>query len=366
MATNGVEDVINHSLPVVKVEKDKHIRYSTKDFIFHSEWGTENNSKFDQALQESWDRAKDGGHFRYDLVDLTTRILPGEYGFVAQLNTKRATHRRKPQEMRSLAQPFNPNNFNFTKVKPGEILMEISKTVNNEKGNQGQGVSNHVVVINVSPLEYCSILLVPDINLHLPQALTLDALVVGIEMILLSATRSFRVGWNGLCALASVNHLHFHAYYLDYQLRLETEPTQQLIGPCHILPSWPVPGFVFQLEDGDVSSLARNVHTVARYFHENEIAHNVFMMRGAELGDKTTPESTTLRVFIWPRKPVYGVKDVDAFNVAFCEMGGHIPVKNADSFPLLTDQSAVEVIEKVKLPSETFALIQKEIFQLFQ
>lgn len=40
--------------------------------------------------------------------------------------------------------------------------------------------------------------------------------------------RSFRVGWNGLCALASVNHLHFHAYYLDYQLRIETEVWKNL------------------------------------------------------------------------------------------------------------------------------------------
>lgn len=381
MARNGVTDGITNvsnsiTFTVVKVEKDKRFSYNAKDLVLHSKWGSENRSEFDEALQESWEGAKDGGHFRYDLGDLTSRVLPGDYGFVAQLNTKRATHRRRPQEMRSVAQPFNPNNFNFTRVKPGEILMEISRTDTTRMVDSGdKDSSKHVIVINVSPLEYCSILLVPNINLHLPQALTREALEVGIEMILLSAKRSFRVGWNGLCALASVNHLHFHAYYLDYQLRIETEPTQQLNGPCHILPSWPMPGFVFQLEDGGVASLARNVYTVTSYFHQHEIAHNVFMMRGSELGDRATSPRTTLRVFVWPRKSVYGedsavqllsVKDVDAFNVAFCEIGGHLPVKNAELFPSLTDQSAVEVIKQFRLPSEKFASIQKDIFHLFQ
>ncbi|KAJ8044839.1 GDP-D-glucose phosphorylase 1 [Holothuria leucospilota] len=378
---DGSSGSASNGLPLVKVKEECIFLFSEEDYVLQSDWEDTKNSRFDKKLQSSWDEAREGGHFRYDLKDLTTRILPGEFGFVAQLNTKRATHRRKPQEMISVAQPFNPKNFNFTKVKPGELVVDINSTsqilmeiARKQKDGEVPRDSRNVIVINVSPLEYCSILLVPSINSHLPQALTLDALQIAIEMILLSAKRSFRIGWNGLCALASVNHLHFHAYYLEYQLRIETEPTKQLSGPCHEIPSWPVPGFVFQLEDGDVLNLARNVYKVTRYFHINEIAHNIFMTRGSVLGEQKDSIQTTLRIFIWPRNPVYGedsavqllsVKNVDAFNVAFCEIAGHIPVKDADSFPLLTDQSSIEVMEKVKLPREKFESIQKDVAALF-
>ena len=33
--------------------------------------------------------------------------------------------------------------------------------------------------------------------------------------------RGFRVGFNSLCAFASVNHQHLHAYYLDYDIFTE-------------------------------------------------------------------------------------------------------------------------------------------------
>ena len=33
--------------------------------------------------------------------------------------------------------------------------------------------------------------------------------------------RGFKVGFNSLCALASVNHQHLHAYYLDQELYSE-------------------------------------------------------------------------------------------------------------------------------------------------
>lgn len=46
-----------------------------------------------------------------------------------------------------------------------------------------------VVLLNVSPIEHCSVLLVPSINSQLPQILTQEALEVAIEMTILSARR---------------------------------------------------------------------------------------------------------------------------------------------------------------------------------
>ena len=76
---------------------------------------------FDTLLCSQWDRAVADGVFRYSLDEVVTRLLPGRYGFIAQRNPKRFSHRRKPDEVKSICQPFNRELFNFNKVKRSEV-----------------------------------------------------------------------------------------------------------------------------------------------------------------------------------------------------------------------------------------------------
>ena len=62
-----------------------------------------------------------GDIFRYSLDDVTTRVIDGRHGLVAQRNPKRFSHRRKPGDMQTLTQPFNPAQFNFNKIKKEEV-----------------------------------------------------------------------------------------------------------------------------------------------------------------------------------------------------------------------------------------------------
>lgn len=86
-----------------------------------------------------------------------------------------------------------------------------------------------LIIINNSPIEIGHILLVPNCKENLNQVATLDSIRKAIDTLLLSNSNNFIVGFNSLCALASVNHLHFHAYYLpfdkDYWL-----PIQDLVS----------------------------------------------------------------------------------------------------------------------------------------
>lgn len=46
-------------------------------------------------------------------------------------------------------------------------------------------------------------------------------------------SRGFKVGFNSLCAFASVNHLHLHAYYLEHDLFVDNCVRQlKLAGGC--------------------------------------------------------------------------------------------------------------------------------------
>ncbi|NXS69136.1 GDPP1 phosphorylase, partial [Pandion haliaetus] len=85
---------------------------------------------------------------------------PGPMSLVAQLNVQRGTERRPPQAVRSLRQPFDPRAFNFTRIRPGEVLLRLRRAA--DGGGGGGAAPDHLLVaINVSPLERGHVLLLP-------------------------------------------------------------------------------------------------------------------------------------------------------------------------------------------------------------
>jgi len=135
---------------------------------FHWKWtGGEQNklelSEFDVKLQDRWNAAVDAGCFAYKLDDIEARIVPGKYQVFVQLNEMRFNKRRQPQRMSSVSQPFNPENFNFTKVQSKEVLLELCPEQRLSLGD------HHLIIINNSPLEFGHSLIIPSVNSCLPQ-----------------------------------------------------------------------------------------------------------------------------------------------------------------------------------------------------
>ena len=94
-----------------------------------------------------------------------------------QLNPKRATHRRTPQDFQQVNAAFDPKLFNFNKVSSQEILMKL------ENGSHG---CDNVVIINVSPFEFGSCLLVPSVSQNIRQKITPEGLELLINLMLCS------------------------------------------------------------------------------------------------------------------------------------------------------------------------------------
>ncbi|XP_025068247.1 GDP-D-glucose phosphorylase 1 [Alligator sinensis] len=363
--------------------------YSEEDFVLQGVgWGrsrpdglaSRTVSRFDHALQSGWERRMKQGLFRYPLGELQTRILPGEMHFVAQLNIQRGLERRKPQDIQSVRQRFDPQQFHFSKIKPGEILFCLTRSHSPHVPAGGQAPAQDgaeprlpetpnrvLVVINVSPLEFGHVLLIPDPMLCLPQVLTQELLHFGLEAVLLSTHPGFRVGFNSLGALASVNHLHLHGFYLDWELLIESAPSKPLCPALnfHLLQGVPAPGFLFYDEGRGLGVLARAVCRVTDYLVENEIAHNVFVTRGTAPGEPARSAARSgVRVVVWARKSCFGAKEEAAFNVALCELAGHLPVKTAQDFQSLTESSALHTIQKYLLPAPQLSWLQDELVTL--
>ncbi|NXG57988.1 GDPP1 phosphorylase, partial [Hemiprocne comata] len=291
-------------------------------------------SRFDQTLLAGWSNRMERGLFRYQMGPMPTRLLPGPMRLVAQLNAQRGTQRRAPQAIHSLRQPFNPHNFNFTRIRPEEVLFCLRRA-----GDGRHAVPDPLLVaINVSPLEQGHVLLLPEPARGLPQALTAAALHGALEAVLLSTHPGFCVGFNGLGGYASVNHLHLHGLYLPRPLLVESVPAQPLCPPhrLSLLRDVPAPAFLFYAAGpAELESLAPDVCRAAEHLAEAGLACNVFATRGDPPAGPGARRG--LRVLLWARRPSFGAKASAAFNVALCELAGYLPLPSETLYREITE-----------------------------
>lgn len=63
--------------------------------------------------------------------------------------------------------------------------------------------------IQVSPIEYGHVLLVPRVLDRLPQRIDQDSFLLALYMAVEANNPYFRLGYNSLGAFATINHLHF-------------------------------------------------------------------------------------------------------------------------------------------------------------
>ena len=96
------------------------------------------------------------------------------------MNAERAVLKRKHQEMKRVNVPFDPALFNFNKVPSKEVLFK-PRCLNNEEDS-----ADHLLIINVSPVEFGSSLLVPSVSQNIRQKVTLEGLELLINLMLLS------------------------------------------------------------------------------------------------------------------------------------------------------------------------------------
>ncbi|CAG7833865.1 unnamed protein product [Allacma fusca] len=347
----------------------------------------QNEDKFDMLLSNLWDSAQEKGLFRYKFKKLPSKVLPGKYQFFTQLNPDRAEKRREPEVIESLHQPFSESQFNFHKVRPQEILLQLKPWWSTKACGSSKTVcmvppdinkpsllshdellsdeSDHKILINVSPFEYGNVLLVPFINSNHPQLITREGLRLALELLLLSRSRDFRVGFNSLCAYASVNHCHFHAYYLQHRLYLERTELKPLSGSCLEICNYPAPGFAFVLTDlKDEEMLDKFItetYKLIVFLQENNIPYNLFLMRGLAPG--ISEQTDAIRLFLWARSPSFGNKVCDAFNPALCELGGHFPIKNEAAYENINEDFASAELRSIT--EDVFTKIRNQVVSLY-
>jgi len=169
-------------------------------------WGTRSAAVNDQFLRQSFlalleESAKVPPEQRlimYDAVD-ETEVREPLGAFRKRLDARRNTKPKKPDEQRQVCTPFDPDGFNFGKIRNDrERVVKLGFAGLGEHGR-------YDVLTNKFPLFPKHMLLVA--KALVPQQMTGTHLRAIVE---LQQSSSFCAYFNSWCASASVNHFHVH------------------------------------------------------------------------------------------------------------------------------------------------------------
>ncbi|KAL0310991.1 UNVERIFIED_CONTAM: GDP-L-galactose phosphorylase 1 [Sesamum angustifolium] len=294
----------------------------------------------DSLLLGEWEDRMQRGLFRYDVTACETKVIPGEYGFIAQLNEGRA------EEVLFQFEASEDNEFQFFPNEPIDIDNSPS-----------------VVAINVSPIEYGHVLLIPRILECLPQRIDRESFLLALYMAVEAGNPYFRLGYNSLGAFATINHLHFQAYYLQAPFPIEKAPSKKITtttGGVKIsdILNYPVRGLVFE-GGNSLEDLSNVVSDSCICLQENNIPYNVLI---ADCGK---------RIFLFPQcyaeKHALGEVSSELLdtqvNPAVWEISGHMVLKRKEDYEEASEENAWRLLAEVSLSEERLQEVKELIFE---
>ncbi|XP_061717356.1 GDP-D-glucose phosphorylase 1 isoform X2 [Cydia pomonella] len=317
------------------------------------------SSRFKQLLKTKWDEIHDQPDvFRYKVNKMKERIVDNRY--ILLLNPDRGFKRREPEYIDSIHKPYNPNEFNFNKTSSKEHLFTM-----------------HENNINVSPISRYHTLLCPSVNKCQPQVVTEDSIRLVLEVKFLAQDCDLKIGFNSLCAFASVNHLHYHLMYEKNTFHVATDKCIHLKGPLYIINNI-VPAFCFQVTKERKIQAVKDIFRLTEYLVSKSIGHNILVTDGEPVvsgcmevipgcmhvvprcndmvpncNDEVPgcKDTEVVRVLVTPRLSTAGVKMLTSFNVAVLELSGWFPVFNPEYFDTVSATDLEKELGKWKLPN---------------
>lgn len=317
------------------------------------------------ALLAEWDDRLEAGLFRYDVTKVDSKIIPGKHGFIAQLNEGRGSKKRPTEfTIDKVSQPFDEGKFNFKKAAQREVLFAFCPA---KEGSNGGAITStcatgspNLIFINVSPIEYGHILLVPRVLDDLNQVVDPSVIHTALQLSAAVDDPFFRIGYNSLAAYGTVNHMHFQAYFLRVPFPLERAPTTHLperfpsslggVGIRQLTPGgYPVRGLVFEAGDSR-AELASVVGNACQALVAANVPHNM------QITDKGA------RVFLIPNafseRKAQGLVAEDLLDTqvdpATFEFSGHMPLKRQQDYDTVDEEWCCRLLAAASYEEDRF------------
>ena len=119
-----------------------------------------------------------------------------------------------------VCQPWDAKKFNFQKALQQEVLFQYEAGLSDDfdklRFTTASPANNspNLVFINVSPIEYGHVLLVPRVMDQLTQLVDQSSMRLALQFCENSNNPYFRLCYNSLGAYGTINHLHFQVWTL--------------------------------------------------------------------------------------------------------------------------------------------------------
>lgn len=324
---------------------------------------------FLDRLLEQWEDRIHRGLFHYDITTYDRKVIPAEYGFITQLIEGRDLKKRPTEfQVDKVLQPFDDAKFNFTKIGQEEALFRFEEG-ENEKSKYfydapiSASNSPNVIAINVSPIGYGHVLLIPRILDLLPQRIDRESFLLALYLSKEARNPYFKVGYNSLGAFATINHLHFQAFYLPMPLPAEkatTEAIMTLKSGVKILQvlNYPVKGLAFECgENSTLQDLADTISTACVFLQDNNHPYNVLI----------TDAGKRVLLFLqcYAAKRAYGEVSQEIVNnqvnPAIWEISGYMVLKRRKDMEEASEENILSFLSLVSVSEERFQELQTNI-----
>lgn len=319
----------------------------------------------ESVLLAEWEDRAEQGLFRYDVTACPTQLVPGAYGFIAQCNEGRASKKRATEfRVDQVCQPWDAKKFNFQKALQQEVLFQYEAGLPGGDGVKfipasPANASPNLVFINVSPIEYGHVLLVPRVLDGLTQLVDQTSMRLALQFCKNSNNPYFRLCYNSLGAYGTINHLHFQGYFLQAPFAVERAPTEPLPGYAgsrrfkdvrvYQLAEYPVRGLVFECGQ-NLPDMADFVAEVCVRLQEANVPHNLFIV------------DCGMRVFLYPNgfaaakaegRVPSTVLDSQVDPASF-EISGHVIMKRQQDYDELTQDGIWDLLSYASFSEEAF------------
>eukprot|EP01084_Bolivina_argentea_P251489 421800_1 len=301
--------------------------------------------EFEYVLKQIWNKSQRKGLFEYSVADLPTKILsetktniesninPYNIHFELLFNKHRIQKLQNKDTSKShknVKEEWNDNTFNFYEINGNNLISVIDDTLwdLNEVEDVSQNIFNcytnnnninwkekHLLILNKFPIGKYSGLFIPFIgNNNNIQLLTRETLMRGIYFANMFESNDFRIGFNSMGAMASVNHLHFQFWEtksISKQKQLPIEILSQILTVKDIanlysdedliireIIGYPIHGFIYERnlyahkqyntrihgisKDNiglDINIFLNPLYYCIEYLIKNNIPHNLLINR---------------------------------------------------------------------------------------
>ncbi|TYI80921.1 hypothetical protein E1A91_D05G119500v1 [Gossypium mustelinum] len=307
----------------------------------------EEQSILDAVLLSQWEDRMLKDCFKYDVTTSEIKVVTGKMKFLCQLNEGQITDHLLKSEGNTLLE-LDP--FVFDCVKHQEELLFClanSKKAKSELIPSASVPDSAVlVIINVTPIEYGHVYLVPCASNRLYRFLDARSTEIITRLAAEINNQSFRIFYN--CYIPNCSGVYFEACYFPHPLPVEFRPAGTLFGAsgrrgihiCSII-DYPIKTLSFQTTQ-NLKILAAAISEICFQLEEKNIQYNLMI---SDSGKK---------IFLFLQKTCAASHAISAW-----ECGGYLLFRNRYQFDEVTEDAMVNRLSSFSLDDNNFEAVKQ-------